>query len=247
MSKKEKVTKEKKEIKVISSDTSVKLPDEIIDDKEAVKELLKILKPQITAPKPVSPKPIKLGLKTVAPKPITVIPTTVSPKPITVGPKPIKPLKTSVAENKPSITVSKKLIEIPSPVTPETPATTEEEADIIIPDKIEEEGEVSEDLLRISSILKGIKEEEIAYKEEELKSIPEIPDTKTLGIHVECPHCGRKILLDKLEFLKQGYSDYCPYCELMLLPNILPDDYKPPEEKELQPKEEESSFEEREF
>ncbi|NVM03817.1 MAG: hypothetical protein HWN67_15915 [Candidatus Helarchaeota archaeon] len=194
MSEEEKEDKGKMPFKVISSDTSVKVPDDLKEEKEAVKELLDILKPKVTAPKPISSKPISLGPKKVKP----IFSATQKPQP--------KPIKIT---------------------SPPKPSTLDQESDIVTE---ELEGEdVSEDLLKMSSILKEIKEEEIAGRIEEQEAM-DIPDEKQIiGIQVECPNCGRRILLDRTEFLKYGYSDYCPHCNLMVLPNVLPDDYEPPE------------------
>jgi hypothetical protein len=194
LSEEEKEDKEKMPFKVISSDTSVKVPDELNEEKEAVKELLHILKPKVTAPKPISSRPISLGPKKIKP----IFPATQKPQP--------KPAKI---------------------ISPEKPSTVDQESDIVTE---ELEGEdVSEDLLKMSSILKEIKEEEIASRVEE-QEVLEIPDERQIiGIQVECPNCSKKILLDRTEFLKFGYSDYCPHCNLMVLPNVLPEDYEPPE------------------
>ena len=194
MSNEEKEDKEKLPFKIISSDTSIKVPDELKEEKEAVKELLQILKPKITAPKSISSKPISLG------------------------PSKVKPIFSAVQkpQAKPAI--------IPST---QKPSITDQDSEIVTED-IEGE-EVSEDLLKMSSILKEIKEEEIASRIEEQKVL-DIPDeAQIIGIQVECPNCGRNILLDRTEFLKYGYSDYCPHCNLMVLPNVLPEDYEPPE------------------
>ena len=202
MSEKEKEEKDKLNFKVISSDTSVKVPTDSDEKDEAVKDLIALLKPKIEAPKPVSPKPLSLGAKKV--KPIQFSPTN--------KPKPIGFIRPSAKTQKPTI-------------------KEEVESEILISkDSLDEEA--SEDLVKMQEILQGIKEDEIAEREEETKVI-DIPDEKQIiGIQVECPHCGRKILLDQLEFLKQGYSDYCPKCNLMLLPNILPEDYEPIESSE---------------
>ncbi|MFX0134483.1 MAG: hypothetical protein ACFFDN_12660 [Candidatus Hodarchaeota archaeon] len=190
MSEEEKEDKEKMPFKVISSDTSVKVPEELKEEKEAVKELLDILKPKITAPRPISSKPISLG------------------------PKKAKPIFSAIQKPQPK-------------PAPEKPPSPDQESEIVAEDLVGED--VSEDLLKMSSILKEIKEEEIASRIEEQKII-DIPDEKQIiGIQVECPNCGKKILLDRTEFLKYGYSDYCPHCNLMVLPNVLPEDYEPPE------------------
>ena len=194
MSNEEKEDKEKLPFKIISSDTSIKVPDELKEEKEAVKELLQILKPKVTAPKPISSKPISLG------------------------PTKVKSIFSAVQKPqvKPAI--------IPSI---QKPSTSDQESEIVT-EEIEGE-DVSEDLLKMSSILKEIKEEEVASRIEEQKVL-DIPDEKQIiGIQVECPNCGKKILLDRTEFLKYGYSDYCPHCNLMVLPNVLPEDYEPPE------------------
>ncbi len=192
LSEEEKEDKEKMPFKVISSDTSIKVPDELKEEKEAVKELLDILKPKVTAPKPISSRPISLGPKKV--------------KPIFPATQKIKPAQIT---------------------TPQKPSTLDKESDIVTEELVGED--VSEDLLKMSSILKEIKEEEIANRVEEQKAL-EIPDERQIiGIQIECPNCGRNILLDRTEFLKYGYSDYCPHCNLMVLPNVLPEDYEPPE------------------
>ncbi|MHA1378907.1 MAG: hypothetical protein ACTSRG_11045 [Candidatus Helarchaeota archaeon] len=197
MSEKEKKDKNEINFKVISSDTSIKVPNEDKEQEDAVKDLLAILKPKVVAPKPISAKPISLGSKKV--KPIQFSPIK---KPQT---KPIPKITTSSSASQ------KKIPEI--------------ESDILISDEINDE-DASDDLLKMNEILKGIKEDEIAERLEEQKPI-DIPENSIIGITVECPHCGKKILLDRLEFLKQGYSDYCPSCNLMLLPDILPEDYEP--------------------
>ncbi len=194
MSDKEKEEKEKTPFKIISSDTSVELPNEGKDENDAVKDLLALLKPKVEAPKPVAPKPLSIGAKNL---PVT-----------------FKPIQ------KPVTTPTK------MPAIPAKEQAPEVESEILV-DEVMEGEDVSEDLMKMSSILKEIKEEEIADRVEE-KPTEEIPDKVILGIQIECPHCGRKILLDRLEYLKYGYSDYCPHCNLMILPNILPEDYEPP-------------------
>lgn len=202
MPEKEKKEKDKINFKVISSETSVNVPGEENDEDIAIKDLLKILKPKISAPKPTSAKPISLSEKKV------------------------KSIAFSPVEKPQSASTQK----IPRKGLERQTKESEIESDILVTDKLEEE-DVSEDLLKMSEILQGIKEDEIAERLEE-KPPMDIPENVILGIQIECPHCARRILLDKLEFLKQGYSDYCPHCNLMLLPNILPEDYVPIESSE---------------
>ncbi|MHA1301245.1 MAG: hypothetical protein ACTSO9_17625 [Candidatus Helarchaeota archaeon] len=213
MSEKEKEDKDKLNFKIISSDTSVKVPSDKDEENEAVQDLIRILKPKIEAPKP----------KVQAPKPI-------SSKPLPLGTKVAKPIQFSPIQKPQSKVTTGKTSEIPSKST----ITKEVESEIMVSDELGGE-DISEDLLKMSQILQGIKEDEISERLEEQKPLDIPEDHVILGIQVECPHCGRKILLDRLEFLKQGYSDYCPHCNLMLLPDILPEDYEPiesPKEKE---------------
>ncbi|MHA1144747.1 MAG: hypothetical protein ACTSRW_08435 [Candidatus Helarchaeota archaeon] len=111
------------------------------------------------------------------------------------------------------------------PVEPISPPST---IDSIEDDDFEEgetgEGGMSEELLKTMKMLEEIKQENLASESSTtLKEDIPLEIDESILKKITCPFCQRSIPLRKLEFLQQGYSDYCPYCHEMILPDQVAD------------------------
>lgn len=95
------------------------------------------------------------------------------------------------------------------------------------PSPIENKVEVSamsDELKKTMRMLEDIKQEELAADAAETlkEDIPTEIDESLLK-RITCPFCNRSIPLRKFEFLSQGYSDTCPQCGSMILPDHVAD------------------------